>query len=128
MAIYLKMLWPGDGHSIYPASQVHYGDGADLTFVAPPDDPSKHGAFYRGDFIACYVMSESGKTLDKIRGFTADEAASCPRVDDSPEADRDAAMEIAEQGIPSGGLVIPEPAATIPPEHQMPIGNTCERS
>lgn len=84
--LYLKVLWPNDGHQIVPAADVNYADGPYVTWTRPPDCGGGCGSYYRGDFLAVYVMSESGSTLDKIRGFTPDEAAEMPRAEKRPVA------------------------------------------
>lgn len=114
--LYLKFLMQGEERSLFPAAQAHYGEYPYLTWIEPHDVGGGSRSHYRGDFIACYVMSESGKTLDKIRGFTPDECERWPRIDDNPEVKRQAAAALA------AGLAVPVPAATIPKEDQITKG------
>lgn len=75
MAVYVKALFRRGGIALHPAGSVHYGEGPYVTFTPPAGEPGPEpGSFFRGDVHALYIMSEAGKTLDKIRGMTDGEA------------------------------------------------------
>ena len=87
--LYLKVMTAGenagddDSYALHCAVDIYYGgeDPSTVTWTAPPDEErgkNRTRGLYRGHFTAIWVMSEQGKTLDKIRGFTPEECQRWP--------------------------------------------------
>lgn len=66
-----------DHYALYAAAEgPFWGDQPYVTWIKPYGGT---GSYYRGDFVACWILSETGGTLDKIRGFTPEEVEKYPR-------------------------------------------------
>ena len=99
--IYVKVIFPDDQFTMFSAlrvtldSDTRGGHQRFATFQLPHGEGTTE-SYDRYDVLSIYLMSETGKTLHKICGMVAHDAA------------KEAAVEIH---------------GTIPPEHQMPVGN-----
>lgn len=99
--LYVKVIWPDGGHLLRTAEVIEFHEDSNSVLVNGREEYS------RADFSRVYVMSETGATIDKIRGLGDATVLRQVEIEVVPGSDLDREIVGAETlvQVPSHGTI-----------------------